>query len=110
MGILFLTVVSSAAVAKLEIPGILPLISFISVLRVVLVTKILALYTYFSAAFLSTTLLSFFRSTGTSLNLSASNWANLSISAFDFKLGKSSFLANCDVSTPVVFFKSDFEA
>ena len=40
---------------------------------------------------------------GTFLNLSIS-----SLPTLDFKLAKSTFLANYDVSTPVAFFKSAF--
>ena len=46
----------------------------------------------------------FFKSAGTGFNLSASNSVYLSISnssTSDFKLAKSTFLANCDVSTAV---------
>ena len=60
------------------------------------------------------TLLNFFKSTETGFNLSASNSANLSISNLStsyFKLAKSFFfLAIYDVSTAVIFFKSDFDA
>ena len=45
-----------------------------------------------------------FKSAGTGFNLSASNSVYLSISnssTSDFKLAKSTFLANCDVSTAV---------
>ena len=76
---------------------------------------------------LSTISLSFVRSIGTAFslftfNISISDFnlfqlvgavsdlfvSNLSIS--DFRQTKSSFLANCDVSTPVAFFKSAFVA
>ena len=35
-------------------------------------------------------------------------YLRFNISTSDFKLGKSNFLANFDVSTPVAFFKSAF--
>ena len=57
--------------------------------------------------------LNFFKSSGTGFNLATSNSANFSVSnlsSSDFKLAKSSFLANFDVSTHFVFFKSDFVA
>ena len=57
-------------------------------------------YTIFFTTSLLTTLLSLLKSTGTVFHLSTSI---LSISAF--KLAKSDFAANVDVSTPVAFFK-----
>ena len=76
-------------VAKLVILGILPSISFILTLCFII--------------FLSNniTSLSLLKSIGTGFNLSASKSDNLSISnssTSDFKLAKSSALANCDVS------------
>ena len=78
-----------ALVAKLVILGILSSIFFILALT-----------------FLFTISLSLLTSVGTGFNLSVSNSDNLSISnlwSSDFKLAKSSFLANCDVSTPAAF-------
>ena len=59
--------------------------------------------------FFFTTSINFFKSIV--INLSGSNSANWSISnlsTFDFKLPKSSFLANLYVSTPVAFLKVGF--
>ena len=52
-----------------------------------------------------TTSLRLLKSTGTDTNLSTSN-----LYALDFKLAKSTFLTNFDVSKPVAFFKSVFVA
>ena len=62
-------------------------------------------YTIFLTTSLFITLLSLLKSTGTAFNLSASI---LSISAF--KLVKSYFATDLDVSTYVAFLKSDFVA
>ena len=73
----------------------------------------LNIYTSFLTILISTTSLNLFKSTETGFNLWVSNSDNLSIfnlSTSDFKLAKSSFLANCDVSAPVAFLKSDFVA
>ena len=114
----FVLALKEVLVAKLVILGISFLTSFILALRVVLVVKlvisgilssiflILALYTSFSTTSVFTTSLSLLKSTGTDFYLSASNSDNLSISNLSttsFKLAKSSFLANWDVSTPVAF-------
>ena len=56
-----------------------------------------SLYTVFLKASFSTTLISFPKSAGVFSNLSISN-----LSGFDFKLTKSTFLANVDVSKPAV--------
>ena len=56
---------------------------------------------------LFTKLLNLLKSVGADVNLSISNFSNLSISSLstsDFKLAKSSFIANCDVSKLVAFF------
>ena len=46
-----------------------------------------------------------FKPLSTFSNLSISN-----LSTSNFKLAKSSFLANCDASTPASYFQSDFVA
>ena len=84
-------------------------------------------YTSFLTAFLLTTSLNLFKSVETSFNLSTSNlstlllklfepldtFSNLSMSSLsisDFKLVKSVFLGNFDVSKPVTLFKSGLVA
>ena len=62
-------------------------------------------YTGFLATSLFTTLLSLLKSTGTVYNLRTSIR-----SSSDFKLAKSDFAANLDVSIPVTFFNSVFVA
>ena len=113
--------------------------SFVLVLRVVLVAKllilgilssmllILTLYTSYLKTSLFTAWLSLLKSTGTGTNLSASSFIylifklfkligtffNLSIcnlSTSDFKLVKLTFLRNFDTSTPVAFIKPAFIA
>ena len=54
---------------------------------------------------LSILLLKLFKPLGAVFNSSISN-----ISTSAFKLAKSSFLVNCNVSVPIAFFKSDFVA
>ena len=44
------------------------------------------------------------------LSISLFNLSTPNPSTFDFKSAKSHFLANCDVSTPDAFLKSDFVA
>ena len=119
--------------------GISALTSFILVLRIGLVAKlvisgilssiflILALYSVFSATSFFTTLLTLFKSTRIVSNFTISNLStlrfkllklvgplfNLSISNLStspFKLTRSNFAANLDLSIPVAFFKSDFVA
>ena len=58
-----------------------------------------------STSNLSTLLFKFFKLLGTFFNISISN-----LPASDFKLAKSTLLANCDLSTPAAFFKSAFAA
>ena len=109
--------------AKLIILHISPLISFILTLRVLLVAMlvisgilssislILALYkSFLTTSFFTTSLISL-KSTGTAFNLSTSNSDNSSIPNLltpDFRVAKSSFLANRNASTPVAFFKSHY--
>ena len=88
---------------------------------------ILVLYSVFLTNSFFTTLLSLLKSTGTGANFTISNLStllykllkiisklfnlsifNLSISAF--KLTRSDFAANLDVSVPAAIFKSDFVA
>ena len=130
--------VRAAVVAKLVILGISTLISFILAIRVVLVVKLvishilsinishLSIIYIFFKKIIFTTSLSLLKSTrkiliyqhqlstlffklpklfGTLFNLSISN-----LSTSDFKLVKSTFLANSDVSTSVAFLKSAFVA
>ena len=85
-GILFSTAVNAEVVAKPLIPGTSALTSFIFVLRMVLVAKIvissilssisliLSLYSVFLTTSFFTTLLSLLKSTGTGANLSAFNY------------------------------------
>ena len=82
---------------------------YISFLRASFFTTSLSLLkttgtvTNLSTSYLSTLLFKLFKLVGTFFNLSLSN-----LSTSDFKLAKSTFLEKADVSTPVVFFKSDF--
>ena len=62
------------------------------------------MHSLFNNIFFNTSL-SLLKSTGTGTNLSISN-----LSTSDFKLTKSGFVANFDVSIHVVFFKSVFVA
>ena len=67
-----------------------------------------------------TTSFSLFKSTGAGTNLSTLlfelpkllgnliQFSNINLSASDFNLAKSVFLAKSDISTPVAFFKSAF--
>ena len=118
----FIQALEETLVGKLVILYILFSNSFILALRVILVAKlvisgifsskflILALHTSFLTTSFFTTSLSLLKSTGTGFNLSASNSGNLStsnVASSDFKLAESSFIANCDVTTPVAFFKSN---
>ena len=119
--------------------GISSLTSFILVLRVVLVAKlviscilssiyfILALHTSFSTTSFFITSLSLLKSIGTGTNISTSNLSTLlfkllklvgtffslsisNLSILDFKLAKSVFLGKDDVSTPAAVFQSVFVA
>ena len=95
LGILFSTAVSTEVVAKPVILGISFLTSFVFVLRIVLVAKllisgilssihfILALYSVFLTTSFLTTSLNLLKSTGAGNNLSISN-----LSTLDFKLIK----------------------
>ena len=115
LGILFLTAVRAAAVAKLVILGVLPLPPFILALREALVAKLaisdLSIIHIFSATSIFLPSLSLRKSTGTGTNFSTSNLAvllfklfkpvgklfNLPISYLStskFKLGKSFFSQN----------------
>ena len=110
LGILFVTPfileLRAVVVAMLLILGIYFLTSFILALRVILVAK-LVISGVLSSIFLILALYKSFLTTsvGTFFSLSMSN-----LSTLDFKLAKSTFLANLDVSTPVAFFKSAFVA
>ena len=110
LGILFVTPfileLRAVVVAMLLILGISFLTSFILALRVILVAK-LVISGVLSSIFLILALYKSFLTTsvGTFFSLSMSN-----LSTLDFKLAKSTFLANLDVSTPVAFFKSAFVA
>ena len=79
-----------------------------------LIFFILPLQSFFLTTPFFTTSLYLHKTVGTGFNLSAFSSAHLPISNLstsDFKSVKSSFLANCDVSTPVeFFFNSDFVA
>ena len=134
----FILALREALVVKLAVLGTSPSISFILALREALVANfvisgilsslffILALYTsllttpFFycitllkstrtgtnsSTSNLSTLLFKLLKLNGTFFNSSVSN-----LSTSDFKLSKTTFLANCDVSTLVSFFKSAFVA
>ena len=131
LGILFLTsfilALRASVVAKLVMLVVLFLISYILALRVVLIAElvisgilssgflIFPLYTGFLTTSFFTTLHSLLKSAPTGINLSKSNLSallfkllklffNLSISGLctsDLKLAKSTFLANCDVTTPL---------
>ena len=135
LGILF----STEVIAKPLILGISALTSFIFLLRMVLVAKlviygifssillILALYSVCLTTSFFTTLPSLLKSTGTGANLSISNLStllfkllklfgklfNLSISNLStsvFKLAKFYFSAKLEVSKCEIFFMSDFVA
>ena len=70
------------------------------------------MYIFLKTPFFITSL-SLCKSTGAGFNLSACNSDNSwipNLSTSDYKLAKSSLLANCNVSTSVGFFKSDFVA
>ena len=114
LGILFLVsfilALREVVVAKLVILGISLLITFILALRVVLVVIsgilfsiffILGLYTPFLTVLYFTTSFSLLKSTGTGINLSASNILSLL---------NQPFLPSFDVSIPATFFKSTFVA
>ena len=115
LGILFSTVVNAEVVAKPVILGISFLTSFIFVLRLLLVAKllisgilssmffILASYSVFSTTSLLTTLLNLLKSTGTGANLSIS-----SLSTSVFKLATFIFNAKLEVSMCVIFLMSSF--
>ena len=111
--ILFSTAVRAVLIAKIVILGIWALTSFILVLRIALVAKlvisgilssiflILALYSVFLTTSFFTLLLSSLKSIGV-----VSNFAIFNSSTSAFKLTRSDFAANLDVSIPVAF-KSD---
>ena len=113
LGMLFSTAARAVVLAKFVILGILLLTSFILALRPALVVKlaisgilsstffILALYLAFLTTSFFTTLLRLPKSLGRGTNSSISN-----LSTLDFKLPKSTILANLDVSTPQHLFKS----
>ena len=89
LGILFSIAVRAVVAAKLLIPGISPVTSFILALRVILVVKlvisgilssiflILALHASFLATSFFVTLLSLLKSRGTSANVSIFNLSSL---------------------------------
>ena len=128
--ILFSTVVRAAVAARLVIPGLSPMTSFILALREALVAKLVIsgiLSSIFLIYIIFTTSLSLLKSIGAGTNLSASNlpsllsklvklvgtYFSLSISYLsksDFKLAKLNFLGNFDVSTPAAFFNPAFVA
>ena len=128
----FILALRAAVIAKLVILGISPLTSFILALKALSVVKlgisgilssiffILALYTPFLTTSFFTKSLSLLKSTRTDINLKTSNLSTLllkllklvgkifnlsksTLSTWDFKLAKSTFSANFDVSTPVAF-------
>ena len=117
LGISFSTAVSAEVIAKPVILAISFLTSFIFILRLLLVAKLLisgilslifftlASYSVYLTTSLLTKLLNLIKSAGTGANLSTSN-----LSTSVFKLATFVFNAKLEVSTCIIFLISSFVA